>query len=142
MAYRDGEISGVGGWLMCFVLTLGVFTPLGILFAIGYRLYLSNLPAQLRPLPGWPVYRISETALGAAHLASALFLAWRLIAVRQWSSVRMTIIGIWALGIGITLADFALTVWVLGANSDAVLGTEMLSLVKTGGYGAIWTAYL
>lgn len=142
MAYRDDEISGIGGWLMFFVLTLGVFTPLGILSAIGYRLYLSDLPAKLSPLPGWPAYRISETILGGAHLAVALFLAWRLVAIRQWSSVRMTIIGIWAMGIGVTLADFALTVWVLGANSDSVLGTEMLSLVRAAGYGAIWTAYL
>jgi hypothetical protein len=142
MAYRDDEISGIGGWLMFFLVTLGLFTPLGILFAVLARLYLGDLQTQLGALPGWPAYRVGETALGTAHLVLALFLTWRLVAIRQWSSVRVTIIGIWAMGIGVTLADLVLTVLVLGLNLNAVLGTETLSLARVVGYGTIWTAYL
>jgi hypothetical protein len=142
MAYRDNEISGVGGWLMFFVLTLGAFTPLGIIVAFSLRLYTGDLQTQLGALPGWPAYRVGETILGAAHLALTLFLTWRLVAVRQWSSVRIAIVGIWVMGIGVTLVDLLLTVSVLGLNFDAVFGSETISFARAAGYGAIWTTYL
>ena len=140
MAYRDGD-SGIGGWLVFFLLTLGLFTPLSILFAF-FKLYLGDLQIQLGGFPGWPAYRIAETILGTAHLALALFLTWRMIAIRQWNSVRITIIGIWTMGIGVALADLLLTVSLLGARFDAALGAEMVSFVRAAIYGSIWTAYL
>jgi hypothetical protein len=142
MAYNDDEISGVGGWLMFFVLTLGVFTPLAILYLLFGNLYSAGLSARLGSIPGWPAYRLAETIVCVLHIAACAFLTWRLCMVRNWNSVRLTIAGIWAMGLGITLIDLLLTVFLLGGAFGAVFAAEMIAIGRGAIYATLWTAYL
>jgi hypothetical protein len=142
MADRNDEIRGIGGWLLLFVLTLGVMTPLSILYILLATFSNGFANDQLPAAPGWVTYRAAETLMRCAHLLVCLFLTWRLCKVRTWQTIRLTIALIWMTGVGVALGDVLLIVALLGDPFDRVLYIELGIIVRTLVYATLSTAYL
>ena len=98
MAQDDRELVGIGGWLLFFLLALGLFSPVAM---IGRLIGLLGDPSIAAAFgEAWAPLRLVELALVALSVALAWFLVWRLLYRRSWTSVQMIIVGIWLLTIG------------------------------------------
>jgi hypothetical protein len=89
----------------------------------------------------WPAIQLFEWMLTALIAAAAWFIAHRLIRIRVWSSVRITIAGIWLTGIGALLVDIA-GIWLIAGVPLASLfegvGPDIVQILVV---DAIWTGY-
>ena len=139
MAYRDGP-RGIGGWLVFFLMTVGVFAPLRILFT-AYGLF-SDPQVAAAYGDRWPLLATTEVILIALNLAALAFLVWRFFMHRTWQSVRIGIAGIWLIPIAVTILE-TLAVTLIGGVSAAALLTQMSpDLAQMLIYSTVWTAYL
>lgn len=142
MAYRDDEISGVGGWLLLFVLTLGVFTPLAIIYLLVAAFSNGFAYDQMSAMPGLSTYRAGEAILRVVLLLICLFLTWRLCKVRTWQTIRLTIILIWIAGLGVAVGELLLIGLLVDDPFAGVSAREFVPLARVAAYATIWTAYL
>jgi hypothetical protein len=142
MAYRDDEISGIGGWLLLFVLTLGVFTPFTIIYLLFATFSNGFAYDQMSAMPGLPAYRAGVAILRVASLSTCLFLTWRLCKVRTWQTIRLTIMLIWIMGLGVAVGELLLIALLIGDPFAGVSIREFVPLARVAAYATIWTAYL
>jgi hypothetical protein len=136
----DRTLVGVGGWLAFFVISLAVLTPLAMVAGTAINLY--GDPAVGSAFgERWAALQAFEWTLGLLVIACSWFMAWRLMKVQVWQSVRIVIAGIWLLGLGTVVVE-GLGVWLVGGMSfDLALGAIAPELIRPFIYGAIWTAY-
>jgi hypothetical protein len=140
MAYDQRALVGVGGWLAFFVITLGLFSPLRAAFQIaGTISSAEQFSATFGPL-GQPLM-IFEILLMGVAVIGLIFLAWRLMVSTTWSTVRLTVAGLWLLGPVLGLVD-VLVVLAAGIEPTGLINAMAVPMVQTVVYAGIWTAYL
>jgi hypothetical protein len=138
MAVGDSK-RGIGGWLLFFLVTLGIFNPALRLFAlIGL--------ASIRPAPPltarWPMVLVSEGLLGILGILGCLYLCWRMLHVFEWESVRRTVIGLWLLNPGVVVLDTLMTPAILQVSFANYLSLAAVSVIRSLIYAGLWSAYL
>lgn len=140
MAYADGEREGVGGWLVFFLVTLGLFTPL---FAIGTALALSELAAAAfdpEPFQGAIAWKWGFVAV---RCALVWFAVGRFLFIRNWTTVQIGVISLWVLAAYALAIDPVIVSPLTDlATGDLVAAPGLASFIQPIGYAAIWTAYL
>jgi len=133
-------VKGVGGWLALFVVVMTLFTPVAMVVTTMKSLY--EDPAVAAAFGGlWGIIQIYEWSLAAIVALGCWYIAWRLNYVQTWQTVRITIIGIWLVGVGSLLADFV-GISLIGGFPIVALAEEAgVGLVRPFVFGAIWTTY-
>lgn len=104
---KDVNRSGVDGWLLVFILLLGIVAPIYYLFD-AYRVvsstrYLINSGTFTEG--GAAILVAVIVTLTAVMLGLLWLAAWRLWRVFRWSSVRLAIAVVWFVFVGIVLID-------------------------------------
>ena len=92
--------------------------------------------------PNASVYIQFSWALVAASAAGSIFLAYRLLAVHRWSSVRIVLIGLWCLASIPTLIDALVGSILFPKFVGAIVPEALWSAAKSSISATIWTAYL
>jgi hypothetical protein len=141
MAYGGGdELRGIAGWLAFFVVVTAVLTPIGAVLMTAFLLY-GDPSVAAGYGPKWPAVQLFEWLLTALTVAAAWLIVYRLVRVRTWSSVRITIACIWLTGLGAMLIDIAgirLIADVPFALLFEGVGPDIVQVVVV---DMIWTAY-
>jgi hypothetical protein len=141
MAY-EGEVRGVGGWLVFFILVMAAISPLISIVQVYSELY----GAPFAGLDDDPLLSMSRTfawALVAVTTAIGWFVAYRLISVHNWTSVKLAIAGIWLVGVGGMVAEYVGVTFISGMPLDALLAeTGPRGVIQPFIFGLIWTSYL
>jgi hypothetical protein len=70
MAYDRRDLDGIGGWLLIFILTVGLFTPLRLFYAI-FRFYSGPAAAKIGAISTSSSFRLTETVFLLLHVAAA-----------------------------------------------------------------------
>lgn len=139
MAYTDGP-RGIGGWLAFFLVTLGIFGPL--VEIIGVIVQLGDPDIARAYGDRWPAVRSSAFALSTSGILICWFIAARFLLVRNWTTVRIGVGGLWLLCL-LNVLVAPLLVSYFGAIPFRALVSQMLpALVRPILYSTIWTAYL
>lgn len=140
MSYTGDDIGGVGGWLAFFVIVIGVFTPLGMIFGNAADLYGD---AQIASAMGsaWGSIQVAIWGTVAVGLAVCWFIAYRLMRVERWSTVQLTIAGIWLLAVGLNVAQIVLLSLLSGIPVREIAAAAAVDLVRGGVFGLVWTSY-
>jgi hypothetical protein len=135
------DLVGVGGWLATFIVILAVISPIRLLVSTWIDLY--GDPGTAAAFEGdWPAIQACEWTIAAVAVAISWFLAWRLIRVHAWSSVRLTIAGIWTLAFGIQLADLIGVSLIGGFPLGDMMQAVVPSLLQPVVFSTVWTTYL
>ncbi len=141
MAGHDDRVSGVRGWLLLFVANLALLQPLLVVYAMLVRLGAAS-ETTLAAALGWATYVGAERVIFILIPATAWLLTARLLIVRNWTSIRIALGGIWAMNLGIILLQHIVRVVTL----DTSIGDEVTDAVPALLYTAIfcipWTIYL
>ncbi|HEV7661678.1 MAG TPA: DUF2569 family protein [Allosphingosinicella sp.] len=141
MAY-EGEVRGVGGWLVFFILVMAVISPLISSVQVYSELYGAAF-AGFDDDPLLSTSRIFAWALVAMTAIIGWFVAYRLISVHNWTSVKLAIAGIWIVGVGGMVAEYAGVMYIGGIPLDALLAeTGPRGVIQPFIFGLIWTSYL
>lgn len=99
MTDQDQEPHGLGGWLAVFILFLGLG---GVVQAAGVARYLLSLRSRVVVTFDGVDLRWLASAAAAwrgIELILCLFMAWRLIRVRNRRTLAIVIAGIWLFGL-------------------------------------------
>ena len=137
---RD-DLAGIGGWLAFFVATLAVIGPIaGALGTVG-NLY-GNPQVATFFGRNWPTVQFLEWSVFAAGVAISWFVAWRLVRVRVWKSVRIAVAGLWAMAILPGLAEMVGISLISGMSVGSIAAGMGAQALRPLIYAAVWTAYL
>ena len=135
------EPRGIGGWLGLFVAIIAVISPIRIVVESAINLY--GEPETAAAFGDrWPSIQLAAWSTTAIALLGTSFLAWRLIRVRNWQTVRLVIAGIWLLGIVTPIIDFGTVAWITGFPFSELAGELGPELVRPIIFCSVWTAYL
>lgn len=135
------ELQGVGGWLGFLVFVLGILSPARMLFQTIANIRETAIMGQVLG-PNASIYIQFSWALVAASAAGSVFLAYRLLAVHRWSSVRIVLIGLWCLASIPTLIDALVGSILFPEFVGAIVSEALWSAAKSSISATIWTAYL
>lgn len=139
---NEGEVRGVGGWLVFFILVMAVISPLVSIVQVYRELYGAPF-AGLDDDPLLSTSRIFAWALVAVTAAIGWFVAWRMIGIHNWTSVKLAIAGIWIVGVGGMVAEYVGVTYISGIPLDALLAeTGPRGVIQPFVFGLIWTSYL
>lgn len=141
MAYGRSDVSGVGGWLAVFLLTFAVILPIAPLFIIARSLFAGGVAIDIAGLPAWLSYRAVATMICAVQVALCWFTAWRLVRVRHWNSIRLTIIAILIVAPGYVLVDMLAATLFFGVPPTALPRAYASGLGRAAAYSVVWIAY-
>jgi hypothetical protein len=135
----DGPV-GIGGWMNLFLFGFAGVTPIVVIVSSYQNLYSEPQVAQVFG-ETWGWYQGAEWALVAGTLALIAYVVWRLVNVRNWRSVQLTIAAIPTISLGIMTLDLLLTAWWL--DMDVGLLAEGLGkdVVRGLFYCAVWCSY-
>lgn len=140
MADGYGEYEGVGGWLVFFLVTLGVFTPGFLIFTTVREFSDPLLTLAYGETLG--TLQLAVWAIVIVTCALAWFSVYRLLRVFNWRSVVITIASLWL----IALANTLFASWLIATIAGIPLGELMkevnIELVRPFIYAGIWTTYL
>jgi hypothetical protein len=131
------ELRGVEGWLMFFLVTLAVLTP--VFLIIGAFIQWEDASTAYRIYPGLGAVDIGSAAL---IVILAWFAAYRLTAVFNRTSVHITISILWIIALIYVLVQPILVGAVTGLSVGDVLSAAGPEQFRPLGYATIWTAYL
>ena len=139
MSEHVGTPAGVGGWLVFFLIGLGLLSPLMVIVSL-VGLYSDP---QIAAAYGdtWPVLEMFEWLLTAGQLALLWFMTWRLLRVHVWQTVRIVIVGIWTAAIAIPILEIVGISLISGIAFDAIAAGLVPEFIRGLIYCAIWTAY-
>jgi hypothetical protein len=141
MAYDSRALTGVNCWLAFFVLTLAVFAPLGVLTNRFADLFGS--PATAAAFGDrWVVMQAASGSIGAATIALSWYMAWRLMKVQQWQTVRIVIGGLFVIAIVPSLLDIIAVSIIARMPLSRIADLVDVQTVRPLIYAAVWTAYL
>jgi hypothetical protein len=135
----DRELTGIGGWLLFFVIALSVLSPIASVVGVG-SLY-SDPSIGLGFGDDWPAIQAGEWTLVAASVAAAWFLTWRLVNVRNRATVRMVIGGIWLIAVGGSLLEMLLVLLIADIDLPTLLPELGATVVRPFVFCTIWTLY-
>ena len=141
MAYGKSDVSGVGGWLVLFLVTFAVILPIAPLLIIARSAFAGGVVVHVAGLPDWLSYRAVAAMVCAAQVALCWFSAWRLLRVRQWNSVRLTIIAILIVAPGYVLIDMLAATAFFGVPVGALPRAYVGGMTRAAAYSIIWIAY-
>lgn len=139
MAKQSYGWSGIGGWLLFFLLALGLFSPLTTLATVISTVADPAVAAAYGD--HWASVRLAEWLLVAFFIGGAWFLVWRLIYVRTWQTVRLVIAGIWILQVGGLFAELVFISWIAGIEFGALVGEMGAEAVRPFVFCTVWTLY-
>lgn len=138
------DLYGVGGWLVFFLITLAVVTPITVLGGTAL-----NISETERLYPGiinhapWKNYKIVTWAAALTAAGSYCWCGWVMRKQHIPSSVNTAIICMWVVPISVLCVDVIAADYFLKITPTEMLGSEALaSLVKVFIYATIWTLYL
>ena len=139
---EDGELRGVGGWLAVFIVIVTAISPLYGVFQVYSSLYRGPL-AGAGDFPVIATLRTFEWSLVGATALIGWFIAYRLIAVHNWTSVQIAIGGIWIASVGGAIAEFAGVSAITGVGVDEIIAESgPRGIIQPFIFGLIWTSYL
>lgn len=139
MAYDDRALRGVGGWLAFFIVTLAIISPLRGLVDL-WSLFTVGIPPALADR--WPLFRAVGVAEVLVSIGIGWFLAYRLVAVQNRSTLSIVIAGLWISSLAVNPLFFAATAFLLKLPVDRMIAAGGLGLLQGVGYSLIWTLYL
>jgi len=138
----DDELKGVKGWLLVFVLIMAVISP-GWGAIQAYSALHTGNAVFLAEEPLFVSLRNVTWGVVAFTFVIGWIVAWRLLAIHNWTSVRIAIAGIWLSSVGSVILAYALITWVLGLPADALAGeVGVPQFIRPFIFGLIWTSYL
>lgn len=140
MSYTGDDIGGVGGWLAFFVIVIGVLSPLAMVLGNAVDLYGDDQIA-LAMGSAWTSIQVATWGTVAIGLGLCWFMVYRLMRVERWSTVRITIAGIWLLGIGLNLAQILLLSLLSGIPADQIAVAAAVDIFRGIVFGVVWTSY-
>jgi hypothetical protein len=137
----QAQESGVGGWLLFFIVTLALFSPLASIVSIAVLVSSPQAAGAYGEL--WPRIQAAEIALVAAQSVICWFASYRLIARHEWRSVQITIaVLVVMLLLGILIEPLMVSL-IADIPVDRLLsGMATPELVRPFFYTALWTTYL
>ncbi len=138
----DDELRGVKGWLLTFVIIMAVVSP----GWAAVRTYVELYTGDAAFYGDTPIFSSLRTLAWATVGFAAVvgwFVAWRLVAIHNWMSVRIAIAGIWLASVGtIAIQYFGATTFV-GIPGDLLLSVaQPQDFIRPFIFGIVWTAYL
>ncbi len=139
MAYGDGELRGVGGWLTFFLVTLGVFSPAVTLISV---LTMTNGQTAAAFGDAWDSVLRAEWSIAGIACLAMWFAVYRFLAVRNWTTVLIGIAVIWLVASVTLIVEPLIVAGLLGLPLTQLYGAMGSSLVRPLIYAGIWTAYL
>lgn len=138
------ELRGVGGWLMFFIITIMVFSPLKLVasslanFSDTERLY----PVLIGFSP-WEEYKFFNWMMAFIAIVIFVWCGWILLKHHTWASVRRTIICIWTVPILLVLGDVIAADYFLDLGPSETMGAEVtVNFAGVAIYATIWSLYL
>lgn len=138
----DDELRGVKGWLLTFVIIISVVSPAYAVYQISSSLYGGPFDA-VGDTPLLQSLRTFEWTLAGVTTLICWFIAFRLIAVHNWTSVRIAIVGIWVAGVGSAIVEFTGVTMITGVDfGQIVAATGPRAIIQPIIFGLIWTSYL
>ncbi len=138
----DDELKGVKGWLLTFVIIIAVVSPLAVLALLMRDLYGDPL---VRAAYGdlWSSIESFEWGHAILTILAGWFIAWRLVMVHNWLSVKIAIAGIWLIAVGGVLTELLGVALITGVSFGDLLGASAgPGLFRPLVFCGIWTAYL
>lgn len=138
------SVSGVGGWLMFFVISLMVLSPARAILETAVNLKdAERLYPTIVNVAEWVNYKMSIWAALLAVSSLMVWAGWNLLKVHVPSSVRNAIIVIWISSLLLQGADAYLSWLFFDIGPAEFLGPEMIGpLLGSLAYAFIWTWYL
>lgn len=138
----DGELRGVGGWLVVFIVILTIISPGYGIYQVYSSLYEGPMGAA-GDMPIVQTLRTFEWSLVGATTLLCWFIAYRLYAVHNWTSVKIAIGGIWIASLGGAIAEYAGISSITGVGvGDIIAETGPRGILQPFVFGLIWTSYL
>jgi hypothetical protein len=138
----DDELRGVKGWLLAFVIIIALVSP-GLLALGVWRELDTDAAAELDNIPIFASIRTLTWATVAFAAVVGWFVAWRLVAIHNWTSVRLAIAGIWLGSVGTIVIHYIGATWLTGVSGDLFIATpEPQVFIRPFAFGLVWTAYL
>lgn len=136
MAQSD-EPRGIGGWLIVFLVLVGVLSPTASIIRTLSEVYVAGFGFGdiSRPL------MIIDIAHFAASLALHWYIVWRLLAYRVRRTVPIVIAGLWMLSVGLVLLKIVAEAMILGRNTLPTYPAAWLANIPPVIWSMIWTAY-
>jgi hypothetical protein len=138
----DDELRGVKGWLAAFVVIIAAVSPGWAAIQIYNGLYTGNA-ALLGDVPFIAALRtVGWSTVGFAALVG-WFVAYRLLAVHNWTSVRIAVVGVWLASVGTIVLQYVGITYYVGLPADAfLLDAGPRDFIRPFIFGIVWTAYL
>lgn len=138
------DISGVGGWLMFFVVSLMAISPArAILETAGNLKNAERLYPAIISVPEWVNYKMSIWFAVLAVAALMVWAGWNLLKVHMPSSVRNAIVVIWTSSLLLQGADAYLSWLFFDVSLSEFLAPDLIGpLLGSFAYAFIWTWYL
>jgi hypothetical protein len=138
----DDELRGVKGWLLTFVIIMGVISPAWSIFNVYRELY----TGQMALMPDVPLVRQIRTfawILVAVDAAICWLAVYRLVAVHNWLSVQIAIGCIWVGSVGMRIVEYVGVTQLTGLSfGDAIAAAGAQTVIQPVIFSLIWTAYL
>jgi len=141
MSNGDGELRGIGGWLAFFLVVMGVFSPLRVAVTLWTNLYEDPQVAAAYGA-NWPTLELVEWIIAGLTVAGCWFVVGRMILVKNWTSVRIAIVGIWVLAIGTIFVELVAVSWIAGIPMEQLTAGIVLEIARPVFFCLIWTGYL
>ena len=141
MADNDENVAGVGGWLALLVFFMAVITPAVAIVNAAGALY-GGLDGGLAYDAEGQQFQILEWTIAATIVVICWFIAWRLLQVKRWQTVRFTIAGLWVIAIGSTVAELMGISAISGTPLDDLIDLARWEPVRPLAFAALWTVYL
>lgn len=140
MSYTGDDIGGVGGWLAFFVIVMGVLSPLAMIGGNAADLYGDPAVAAAYG-SAWGSIQAAIWGSIAVGVAICWFICYRLMRVERWSTVRITIGGIWVLAIGLNGFQLLMLSFLSGIPLADFVAITAVELVRGVIFGMVWTSY-
>ena len=138
----NGELRGVAGWLLVFVIIMAVISPL-ISAVMVYRELYTGEAAMLDGIPMFESLRTAGWAMVAFDALIGWFVAWRLVAIHNWLSVQLAIAAIWFAAVAGTVGTILALTAITGASAGDVLAASgPWEHIRPFIFCLIWTSYL
>ncbi|WP_137871256.1 DUF2569 family protein [Sphingopyxis sp. 2PD] len=137
----QSKLQGVGGWLGFLVFILAILSPARMLFQTTANIRETAIMGQVLG-PNTSTYIPFTWALVAASVIGSIFLAYRLLAIHRWSSVRIVVIGLWCLASIPTLIDAVVGSILFPEFGGPIVSEALWAAAKSSISATIWTAYL
>lgn len=139
MAYEDGPV-GVGGWLTFFLVTLGIFSPLGTIISIAVIANNASLHAAFGDVARTLVR--AEWALAAVICILCWFACYRFLKIFNPLTVWIGIVILWTLAILNGIGEPLIVSMISGVDLGLIWREGAADFIRPIGYATIWTLYL